>query len=58
MRWIICCDWYIWLQNENVNGIDVILLYHQAKRVLKFGGKFICLTLAESHVLGILPLIN
>jgi hypothetical protein len=24
----------------------------QAKRVLKSGGKFVCLTLAESHVLG------
>ncbi|GAB2221750.1 hypothetical protein Drorol1_Dr00012938 [Drosera rotundifolia] len=26
----------------------------EVKRVLKFGGKFICLTLAESHVLGLL----
>ncbi|XP_077250290.1 S-adenosyl-L-methionine-dependent methyltransferases superfamily protein isoform X2 [Tasmannia lanceolata] len=26
----------------------------QVKRVLKFGGKFVCLTLAESHVLGLL----
>lgn len=26
---------------------------HQVKRVLKSSGKFICLTLAESHVLGI-----
>jgi len=24
----------------------------QVKRVLKPGGKFVCLTLAESHVLG------
>lgn len=30
-----------------------ILASHQVKRVLKLGGKFICLTLAESHVLGI-----
>ncbi|XP_052189283.1 uncharacterized protein LOC127799356 isoform X2 [Diospyros lotus] len=26
----------------------------EVKRVLKFGGKFVCLTLAESHVLGLL----
>lgn len=32
------------------------LVYHQVKRVLKSGGKFICLTLAESHVLGMVYL--
>lgn len=31
---------------------SVTHLVTQAKRVLKPGGKFICLTLAESHVLG------
>lgn len=34
-------------------GFDVCVVYYQVKRVLKSGGKFICLTLAEAHVLGI-----
>lgn len=31
-------------------------LHYQVKRLLKSGGKFVCLTLAEFHVLGIVVL--
>ena len=36
----------------NVFAFTQVSVYHQVKRVLKSGGKFIGLTLAESYVLG------
>lgn len=33
--------------------VNLTWFVFQVKRVLKPGGKFVCLTLAESHVLGL-----
>lgn len=51
---VLCSSYRFFHQNDESCVLLLMLLYlfYQAKRVLKPGGKFICLTLAESHVLG------
>jgi len=51
----IWIDYFVFLVTWLFYFLFYFIFYFQVKRVLKPGGKFVCLTLAESHVLSKFP---